>query len=95
AKTRLGVEPVEGAKFQLIFSAQGFPGLHLRFQRQEPEFNGYWYITESQDWAWFSPSLTHFFHHGQPKEIHLQIFRCVRGRFIGWCSFNRLGFEKA
>ncbi|QUS62552.1 hypothetical protein HTZ78_17675 (plasmid) [Synechocystis sp. PCC 7338] len=75
AQTRLGIEPSEGAKFQLIFSAQGFPGLHLSFRRQEPEFNGYWYLSEAQDWAWFSPAMTSFFSNGYPEELYLQVLR--------------------
>lgn len=75
AKIRLGIEPGEGAKFQLIFSAQSFPGLHLRFQRREAEFNGYWYVTDTRDWAWFSPAMTSFFNNGHPEELYLQVLR--------------------
>ncbi|AIE73543.1 hypothetical protein D082_10150 [Synechocystis sp. PCC 6714] len=75
AKKHLGIEPGDGAKFQLIFSAQGFPGLHLSFQRQEPEFNGYWYVSEAKDWAWFSMAMTSFFTNGHPEELHLQVLR--------------------
>ena len=75
AKTRLGVEPSEGAKFQLIFSAQGFPGLHLRFQRQDAEFDGYWYVTEAREWAWFSSAMTSFFTNGHPEELYLKVLR--------------------
>ena len=75
AKTYLGTEPKAGATFQLIFSAQAFPGVHLRIQRQESEFGGYWYISDHQDWGWLCPAMQSFFPNGLPEIVYLRVLK--------------------
>jgi hypothetical protein len=75
AQEHLGIEPREGTKFQLIFSCQEFPGFHLRCQRRDSEFSGYWYITEHKDWGWFCPTMNKFFVNRFPEEIYMKVLK--------------------
>jgi len=69
----LGLPAALGTRFQLIFSAQGFPGYHLHFQRQEPEFGGYWYRSDNGDRGWLCPATLCFFPNGHPQELYIQV----------------------
>jgi hypothetical protein len=75
AQTYLGIEPKAGASFQLIFSAQPFPGIHLRIQRQNSEFGGYWYVSDEREWGWLCPAMQDFFPDGLPKALYLRVLR--------------------
>lgn len=72
-RQKLGLEPIEGTRFQLIFSAQGFPSYHLHLQRLEPEFGGYWYTTPNGDRGWLCPATLKFFPDGHPTELYIQV----------------------
>ena len=75
AQKHLGIEPETGATFQLIFSAQPFPAVHLRMQRQESEFGGYWYISDEREWGWICPAMRSFFPEGLPECLYLKVLR--------------------
>jgi hypothetical protein len=69
-KVRLGLDPVNGSTFQLIFSAQGFPGYHLQFKRREEEYGGCWYTSKDKDWGWLCPATLYFFQWSSRKIAH-------------------------
>lgn len=73
AHTQLNLPARDGAKFQLIFSAQGFPGFHYHLQRQEPEFGGYWYVSDTGERGWLCPATLCFFPEGHPEELYIQL----------------------
>ena len=75
-KSTLGLEAKAGATFQLIFSAGGFPDYQVKFERQEPEFGGYWYATENGDRGWLCPATLRFFPNGHPPELYIKVLAC-------------------
>ncbi len=75
AQIHLGIQPETGATFQLIFSAQPFPGVHRRMRRQESEFGGYWYVSDERDWGWLCPAMQSFFPEGLPECLYLKALR--------------------
>jgi hypothetical protein len=81
-KARLGLEPRDGSQFQLIFSAQGFPGYHLQFERREEEYGGYWYTSKDKDWGWLCPATLHFFPSGHPENLYVKVCPVFNSRRI-------------
>ena len=73
AHAYLGIEPEVGAKFQLIFSQQGFPGFQLCFQRQNAEYDGFWYVSEAGSWGWLCPATLCFFPEGFPETLYVEV----------------------
>jgi hypothetical protein len=71
--TQLNLPSGPGSQFQLIFSAEGFPGYHLHLERQEPEFGGYWYKTEQGERGWLCPATLCFFPAGHPPQLYIQV----------------------
>ena len=69
----LSLKPEAGSQFQLVFSHEGFPGFHLRFERKEAEFNGHWYLTEEGDWSWLCAGMNYFFEQGHPEQLYVRV----------------------
>lgn len=73
ALAQLNLPAQNGSKFQLIFSNQGFPDYHCHFKRQEPEFDGYWYLSDAGQRGWLCPATLCFFPAGHPEELYIQL----------------------
>ncbi len=79
----LGLKAELDSQFELIFSADGFPDYHARFERQEAEFGGYWYkVVDAEDdyqnldhgdRGWLCPATLRFFPDGHPKSLYIQV----------------------
>ena len=82
-KRELALETEQGSQFELIFSAEGFPSDHACFERQEPEYGGYWYkvVDAGNDYqdldfgdrGWLCPATLHFFPGGHPEKLYIQV----------------------
>lgn len=58
--------------FNMIFSAQPFPGHQFRFDRGEEEGGGYWYSNEQMNTSgWLCPALFKYFDEA-PEHIYAQ-----------------------
>lgn len=75
-QSTLGLEPKAGVSFQLIFSANGFPDYQAKFERQEPQYNGYWYTNKNGDRGWLCPATLLFFPNGHPPELYIKVLAC-------------------
>jgi hypothetical protein len=59
--------------FNLIFSAEAFPGHQYRLERRRSEFDGNWYyLAEFDAEGWLSPALLHYFEEA-PNEIFVKV----------------------
>ena len=58
--------------FDLIFSAQPFPGYQLELLRRREDFDGYWYYAPSLDKeGWLCPALFKYFAEA-PEKLYAQ-----------------------
>ena len=59
--------------FNLVFSAEPFPGFQIRFEWRRAEMGGNWYFSPDLDAeGWLCPALFRYFD-GAPPEIYIQI----------------------
>ena len=58
--------------FNLLFSAEPFPGHHVEFERRHEEFGGYWYHVAKLDKSgWLCPALFLYFDEA-PEQLYAQ-----------------------
>ena len=58
--------------FNLLFSAQPFPGYQTKFNWQREEYGGNWYYSEALGMeGWLCPALMKYFE-AAPREIYAQ-----------------------
>lgn len=58
--------------FILLFSANPFPGAHIRFKWRREDMGGNWYYVEALDMeGWLCPALLKYFDKA-PKELYAQ-----------------------
>ncbi|WP_199309850.1 hypothetical protein [Synechocystis sp. FACHB-383] len=89
AKARLGLESRDSSTFQLIFSAQGFPGYHLQFENREEEYGGYWYTSKDKDWGWLCLATLHFFTNGHSENLYIRVCPIFDSRKIDAVSAKK------